>query len=187
MLKWILSVVILLGLLRARPVAAYSVLTHQANVDSTWEPCMLPLLQSRYPGATADELIEAKSFAYGGSILQDMGYYPFGSELFTNLTHYVRSGDFVRNLLDEAHSRNEYAFALGRAGPLRGRHQRPPRRYQQGHAQRVPRAEGQVRQQHYLRGSPDAAHPAGVCLRCGAGGLGPLPHAPITSVPSASR
>ena len=112
MLKWILSVVILLGL-TARPAAAYSVLTHQANVDSTWEPCMLPLLKSRYPGATAEELIEAKAYAYGGSILQDMGYYPFGSELFTNLTHYVRSGDFVRNLLDEARGRNEYAFALG--------------------------------------------------------------------------
>ncbi|MBT9395283.1 zinc dependent phospholipase C family protein [Hymenobacter sp. NST-14] len=99
--------------LATHPASAYSVLTHQANVDSTWEPCLLPLLQSRYPGATAEELLEAKAYAYGGSILQDMGYYPFGSELFTNLTHYVRSGDFVRNLLEEARGRNEYAFALG--------------------------------------------------------------------------
>ncbi|MBX0292020.1 zinc dependent phospholipase C family protein [Hymenobacter sp. HSC-4F20] len=112
MLKWILGVLVLLGL-TAHPAAAYSVLTHQANVDSSWTRCMLPLLQSRYPGATEEQLNEAKSFAYGGSILQDMGYYPFGSELFTNLTHYVRSGDFVRTLLDEAHNRNEYAFALG--------------------------------------------------------------------------
>ncbi|WP_139924049.1 zinc dependent phospholipase C family protein [Hymenobacter sp. DG01] len=112
MLKWILGVAVLLGL-AAQPAAAYSVLTHQANVDSSWTRCLLPLLQRRYPGASEQQLNEAKSYAYGGSILQDMGYYPFGSELFTNLTHYVRSGDFVRNLLDEAHGRNEYAFALG--------------------------------------------------------------------------
>ncbi|UOQ76271.1 zinc dependent phospholipase C family protein [Hymenobacter sp. 5516J-16] len=99
--------------LATQPASAYSVLTHQANVDSSWARCLLPLLQQRYPGATEEQLNEAKSYAYGGSILQDMGYYPFGSELFTNLTHYVRSGDFVRNLLDEAHDRNEYAFALG--------------------------------------------------------------------------
>lgn len=112
MLKWIFGVAVLLGL-TAQPAAAYSVLTHQANVDSSWTRCLLPLLQRRYPGATEQEQNEAKSFAYGGSILQDMGYYPFGSELFTNLTHYVRSGDFVRSLLNEAHNRNEYAFALG--------------------------------------------------------------------------
>ena len=93
--------------------AGYSVLTHQANIDSSWTRCLLPMLQKRYPGATDKQLLEAKSYAYGGSIVQDMGFYPFGSEMFTNLTHYVRSGDFVRNLLDEAHNRNEYAFALG--------------------------------------------------------------------------
>lgn len=114
MLKWYLWVALLLGgLLLARPAAAYSVLTHQAQIDSSWTPCLLPLLQQRYPGASDDQLLEAKSYAYGGSILQDMGYYPLGSEFFTNLTHYVRSGDFVRHLLAEAHSRNEYAFALG--------------------------------------------------------------------------
>lgn len=112
-LRWYLCTLLLLTLLGTRPAAAYSVLTHQATIDSTWTPYLLPLLEGRYPGATAAELIEAKSYAYGGSILQDMGYYPFGSELFTNLTHYVRSGDFVGNLLAEAHSRNEYAFALG--------------------------------------------------------------------------
>lgn len=93
--------------------SGYSVLTHQANIDSSWTRCLLPLLQRRYPGATEEQLTEAKAYAYGGSILQDMGYYPMGSKLFTNLTHYVRSGDFVRNLLTEAHGRNEYAFALG--------------------------------------------------------------------------
>ena len=94
-------------------VSAYSVLTHQANVDSCWRRCMVPLLNQRYPGATYEQWKEAKSYAYGGSIIQDMGFYPFGSQLFTNLAHYVRSGDLVRNLLDEAHDRNEYAFALG--------------------------------------------------------------------------
>ncbi|PJJ59138.1 zinc dependent phospholipase C [Hymenobacter chitinivorans DSM 11115] len=96
--------------------SGYSVLTHQANIDSTWKRCLAPLLQRRYPGATDEQLLEAKAYAYGGSIIQDMGFYPFGSVLFTNLTHYVRSGDFVRNLLDEAKDRNEYAFALGALG-----------------------------------------------------------------------
>jgi hypothetical protein len=95
------------------PAAAYSVLTHQSVIDSTWEKCLLPQLKQRYPGATSDDWLVAKSYAYGGAILQDMGYYPLGAALFTNLTHYVRSGDFVANLLREAHGRNEYAFALG--------------------------------------------------------------------------
>jgi Zinc dependent phospholipase C len=94
-------------------VQAYSVLTHQANVDSAWRPCIEPALLRRYPGATADELHQARAYAYGGAIIQDMGYYPLGSHLFTKLTHYVRTGDFVRALLDEARNRDEYAFALG--------------------------------------------------------------------------
>ena len=95
------------------PAAAYSVLTHQAIIDTTWDGCLAPLLQRQYPGGSTAAMNEAKSYAYGGAILQDMGYYPLGSTLFTNLTHYVRAGDFVRNLLRQAHSRNEYAFALG--------------------------------------------------------------------------
>ncbi|GAB3571391.1 zinc dependent phospholipase C family protein [Hymenobacter daeguensis] len=95
------------------PARAYSVLTHQAVVDSTWDDCLAPLLRHHYPGGPAEALDEAKSYAYGGAILQDMGYYPLGSTLFTNLTHYVRAGDFVRNLLRQARNRNEYAFALG--------------------------------------------------------------------------
>ena len=95
------------------PAAAYSVLTHEANVDSCWKPCLVPALERRFPGSTADDLVAAKAYAYGGAIIQDLGYYPLGPKLFTNLTHYVRSGDFVRNLLDGARDRNEYAFALG--------------------------------------------------------------------------
>jgi hypothetical protein len=97
----------------AVPAAAYSVLTHQAVIDSTWDEGIAPLLRHHYPGASADQMEEAKSYAYGGAILQDMGYYPLGASLFTNLTHYVRAGDFVRNLLRQARNRNEYAFALG--------------------------------------------------------------------------
>ncbi len=97
----------------AAPAAAYSVLTHQAIVDTTWASTIAPQLQRHYPSGTAQEMNEAKSYAYGGAILQDMGYYPLGSTLFTNLTHYVRAGDFVRNLLRQARNRNEYAFALG--------------------------------------------------------------------------
>lgn len=97
----------------AWPAAGYAVLTHQANIDSTWERCLVPAILKRYPGSTPQELADAKAYAYGGAIIQDMGYYPFGSVLFTNLTHYVRSGDFVRNMLLEARDRNDYAFALG--------------------------------------------------------------------------
>ena len=99
--------------LSARPAAGYAVLTHQANIDSTWERCLVPAILKRYPGSTPEQLADAKAYAYGGAIIQDMGYYPFGSVLFTNLTHYVRSGDFVRNMLAEARDRNDYAFALG--------------------------------------------------------------------------
>ncbi|MBO2009387.1 zinc dependent phospholipase C family protein [Hymenobacter negativus] len=97
----------------ARPAAGYAVLTHEANIDSTWERCLVPAILKRYPTTTPQQLIDAKAYAYGGAIIQDMGYYPFGSVLFTNLTHYVRSGDFVHNLLAEAQDRNDYAFALG--------------------------------------------------------------------------
>ncbi|RZK47012.1 MAG: hypothetical protein EOO59_18420, partial [Hymenobacter sp.] len=102
-----------LVLLAACPARAYSVLSHQAIIDSCWLPSLRPALERRFPGGTKEELREAKSYAYGGSIIQDMGYYPFGSAIFTNLTHYVRSGDFVRHLLEDAHDRNGYAFALG--------------------------------------------------------------------------
>jgi hypothetical protein len=106
---------VLLGwlVLVAQPARAYSVLSHQASIDSCWAPYIKPTLERRFPGATPEELRDAKAYAYGGSIMQDMGYYPFGSHLFTDLAHYVRSGDFVENLLRDAKDRNEYAFALG--------------------------------------------------------------------------
>jgi hypothetical protein len=96
-----------------RPAAAYSVLTHQAIIDVAWEPALVPLLKRRFPRASADELRKAHAYAYGGAIIQDMGYYPFGSKFFTDLTHYVRTGDFVTHMIRESRDLPEYAFALG--------------------------------------------------------------------------
>ncbi|HLZ42122.1 MAG TPA: zinc dependent phospholipase C family protein [Candidatus Sulfotelmatobacter sp.] len=93
--------------------AAYSVLTHEEIVDLLWKDDISPLLTKRFPNATAEDLKKAHAFAYGGSLIQDMGYYPFGNKYFSDLTHYVRSGDFIVNLLDESTDLNEYAFALG--------------------------------------------------------------------------
>jgi len=92
---------------------AYSVLTHEEIVDLLWTDELRPLLLKRYPGLTEDQLKEAHAYAYGGAVIQDLGYYPFGSKEFSNLVHYVRSGDFVRELLLESQDVNEYAFALG--------------------------------------------------------------------------
>jgi Zinc dependent phospholipase C len=91
----------------------YAVLAHQALIDTTWESHLKPLLRARYPNATEEELSAAQAYAYGGSILQDLGYYPHGSAFFSDLTHYVRSGDFVLALLRDAQNVHDYAFALG--------------------------------------------------------------------------
>ncbi len=88
-------------------------LTHEEIVDLAWKDNFLPLLKKRFPSATDDDLKKAHAFAYGGSLVQDMGYYPFGNKYFSDLTHYVRSGDFIVNLLKEASDVNEFAFALG--------------------------------------------------------------------------
>jgi Zinc dependent phospholipase C len=92
---------------------AYSVLTHEEVVDLLWKDDIQPLLTKRFPGASAEDIKKAHAFAYGGSLIQDMGYYPFGNKHFSDLTHYVRSGDFIVNLLNEASDLDEYAFALG--------------------------------------------------------------------------
>src|ERR1700720_1577199 len=92
---------------------AYSVLTHEQIVDLLWTDELRPLLLKRFPALTEDQLKEAHGYAYGGAVIQDLGYYPFGSREFSNLVHYVRSGDFVRELILESQDVNEYAFALG--------------------------------------------------------------------------
>lgn len=109
--RLIFSLILVITL--SRSSFGYSVLTHEAIIDSAWEESIRPLLLKRFPGATADQLREAHAYTYGGAIIQDMGYYPFGNKLFTDLTHYVRSGDFIEALLKESRDLNEYAFALG--------------------------------------------------------------------------
>ena len=93
--------------------SAYSVLTHEEIVDLLWTAEIQPLLLTRFPGLSDEQLKEAHAYAYGGAVIQDLGYYPFGSKEFSDLVHYVRSGDFVRELLLESQDVDEYAFALG--------------------------------------------------------------------------
>ena len=92
---------------------AYSVLTHEEIVDLAWTSEIRPLLLERFPGMTEEQIKEAHAYAYGGSVIQDLGYYPFGNKDFSNLAHYVRTGDFVLELLVESQNADEYAFALG--------------------------------------------------------------------------
>ena len=92
---------------------AYSNLTHEEIVDLLWKDEIRPLLLKRFPALTEDQITEAHAYAYGGAVIQDLGYYPFGSKQFSDLAHYVRSGDFVRELLLESQDANEYAFAMG--------------------------------------------------------------------------
>jgi len=107
------AAVLLITLLCTGASNAYSVLTHEQIVDLLWTDELRPLLLQRFPALTEDQLKEAHSYAYGGAVIQDLGYYPFGSVEFSNLVHYVRSGDFVRELLLQSQDANEYAFALG--------------------------------------------------------------------------
>lgn len=108
-----LVVAVLLLSLSPRECSGYSVLTHEALVDLAWNSSIEPLLLSRFPSATKAQLQKAHAFAYGGSAIQDMGYYPFGKQFFSDLTHYVRSGDFVASLFRNARTVDEYAFAIG--------------------------------------------------------------------------
>jgi len=94
-------------------VRAYAVLSHEAIIDAAWDGHIKPLLLKKYPQATEEDLSRAQAYAYGGAIIQDMGYYPYGSPFFSDLTHYVRSGDFIQALLRDAQDLTEYAFAIG--------------------------------------------------------------------------
>jgi len=107
------AICILLLVFAVPRMNAYSVLTHEEVVDMVWDSNIVPLLKARFPDATADDLRLAHAYAYGGSVIQDIGYYPFGSHYFSDLLHYVRTGDFVSNLIADSTDINEYAFALG--------------------------------------------------------------------------
>jgi len=109
-----LTAVLVAAMLSApREAAAYSVLAHEANIDALWDSVIRPLLTKRFPRATIEDVKQARAFAYGGSVIQDLGYYPFGSHFFSNLLHYTRTGDFVEAMISDSHDVNEYAFALG--------------------------------------------------------------------------
>lgn len=104
----------LIFFLVAAPVCQpYSFLTHETLIDIAWDASIKPLLLNRYPNATPAELQVARSFAYGGATIQDAGYYPFGHVLFSDLAHYVRSGDFITNMIRESRNINELAFSIG--------------------------------------------------------------------------
>ncbi len=107
------AVLLLASLLCCRAAGAYSLLTHEQLIDLTWQSSIVPLLLSRYPTLTPAELEHARAYAYGGCVIQDIGYYPLGDAFFSDLTHYVRSGDFVVNLFRDAGNADELAFAVG--------------------------------------------------------------------------
>src|SRR5436309_9462679 len=107
------SALLLVVLLCSGSSFAYSVLTHEEIVDLLWADEIRPLLLKRFPGLTDDQIKQAHAYAYGGAVIQDLGYYPFGSREFSDLVHYVRSGDFVHELLLQSQDVDEYAFSLG--------------------------------------------------------------------------
>ena len=96
-----------------QPTEAYSILAHEAIIDAAWKVGLRDLLLQRFPDATEEQLKDAHAYAYGGAIIQDLGYYPHGSHFFSDLTHYCRSGDFIVALLRDSKDLNGYAFALG--------------------------------------------------------------------------
>ena len=109
----LLALMLLLTALIGGRANAYTLLTHEELIDLNWQKSIVPLLLSRYPNLTPAQLEEARAYAYGGCVIQDMGYYPFGDRAFSDLTHYVRSGDFVVSLFRNAHNADELAFAVG--------------------------------------------------------------------------
>src|SRR5581483_9939299 len=106
-------IVICLALFMVRSSYGCSVLSHEAVIDALWDAKLKPVLLARFPDATKEQLKEAHGYAYGGAIIQDLGYYPHGSKQFSDLTHYVRSGDFIVALLNQSRCLNDLAFSLG--------------------------------------------------------------------------
>jgi hypothetical protein len=107
------TIAVLALILPAVPAAPYSVQTHEELIDLAWKQSIRPILLKKYPGLTEAQLQEAHAYAYGGCAIQDFGYYPFGNAFFSDLTHYVRAGDFVLKLLNNAQTADELAFAIG--------------------------------------------------------------------------
>lgn len=112
-LQALLACLLVTMLIWPAPAQAYAVLSHQAIIDAVWDTHIKPLLLRKFPQASEEDLSRAQAYAYGGAIIQDMGYYPYGSPFFSDLTHYIRSGDFIQALIRDAKNIHEYAFALG--------------------------------------------------------------------------
>ncbi len=114
-LREALALVFVLALLLVNPekTEAYSVTSHQAIIDVVWEPSIKPAIRKRFPNAREEEINRGQAYAYGGAIIQDLGYYPYGSPFFSDLTHYIRSGDFILAMLRDSRDVYEYSFALG--------------------------------------------------------------------------
>ena len=121
------SALLVCFLLVCHPAGAYSLLTHEQLIDLTWQSSIAPLLRSRYPNITPEQLERARSYAYAGCVIQDIGYYPFGDPFFSDLTHYVRSGDFVVHLFRDAKDANQLAFAIGALSHYIGDNMATPR------------------------------------------------------------
>jgi zinc dependent phospholipase C len=112
----VVAAVVASGFLAPGRADAYSVLAHEANIDALWDSTIAPMLLARFPESSREQILEARGYAYGGCVIQDLGYYPFGSRFFSNLLHYVRTGDFIAALIRDAQDVDEYAFALGALG-----------------------------------------------------------------------
>jgi hypothetical protein len=114
-LREALALMSVLALLLVNPekTEAYSVTSHQAIIDVVWEPSIKPAIRKRFPNASEEEIDRGQAYAYGGAIIQDLGYYPYGSPFFSDLTHYIRSGDFILAMLRDSRDVYEYSFALG--------------------------------------------------------------------------
>jgi len=94
---------LLVVLMQGATLNGYSVLAHEAIVDALWDIKLKAILLRQYPNATPDQLKRAHGYAYGGAIIQDLGYYPRG----------MRTGDFIMALVKESRNLNDLAFALG--------------------------------------------------------------------------
>src|SRR6476646_5200217 len=105
----VVAAIVASGVFAPKPAAAYSVLAHEANIDALWDGTIAPMLRARFPDASPEQILTARGYAYGGCVIQDLGYYPFGSKFFSNLLHYVRTGDFIDALIRDAQDVDEYA------------------------------------------------------------------------------
>ena len=108
-----LTTALLLAVGVTQPALGFGVFTHEAIIERSWELAIEPLLVKRFPNATPEQLQQARTYTYGGAIIQDLGYFPRANEFLSDLLHYVRSGDFIQELFRQSSDLYEYAFALG--------------------------------------------------------------------------